>query len=422
MPVLILHYHEIWLKGCNRNFFIAKLKESIARTLDGLPIQAVQHEENRILVRFKPQGDEAAQVTEAAVERLTKVPGIAYLAVAHELRPDLEEIVERGSELMIATPFHSFAVRAKRSHKGIPFGSIEIQQRLGHRIGQRAAAAGRAVKVDLDHPDATCRVEVMEQQALVYTEKIPGVGGLPTGTAGRLTCLLSGGFDSAVAAYKIIRRGVRLSFVHFYGPPAHPGEDSPPIARELVRILTAYQGRSNLYLVPFNEIQQQIVAGAPEAVRILLYRRFMLRIAERISWKEKAQGTVTGDSIAQVASQTLQNMQAVGAVATRPLYRPLVGDDKQDILAIAHKIGTYAVSCEPFTDCCPIYLPKSPRIFSTIQELDAAESALDISGMVKRAVELRRKECYEYQSGKVVEREQKDRQSHYESVPAGAAL
>ena len=419
MPVLILHYHEIWLKGCNRNFFIAKLKDSIELVLDDLPILSLRHEENRILVRFKPQGDEAARVIESAVQRLTKVPGIAYLAVAHEVSPDLDEIVERGSELMLATPFYSFAVRAKRSHKGMPFRSGDVQRILGRRIEERAAAAGRSVKVDLDHPDATCRVEVMEQQALVYTEKILGVGGLPTGTAGRLTCLLSGGFDSAVAAYKIIRRGVRLSFVHFYGPAAHPGEDSPPIARELVRILTAYQGRSNLYLVPFNEIQQQIVAGAPEAVRILLYRRFMLRIAERISWKEKAHGTITGDSIAQVASQTLQNMEAVGAVATRPLYRPLVGDDKQDILAIAQKIGTYAVSCEPFTDCCPIYLPKSPRIFATIRELDAAESALDIPAMVKRGVELSRKECYEYRSGQVVERERKVRQSEHESVPAG---
>ncbi len=422
MPILILHYHEIWLKGCNRKFFISKLEQSAKSALEGLPVRSVRHEENRILVRFEPQTDDIARITELSVARLTKIPGIAYLAVAHELAPDLKEIVERGSELMLETPFQTFAVRAKRARKSFPFRSADIHRDLGRRIEERAAAAGRDVKVDLARPDATCHVEVMEQQALVYTEKIPGVGGLPTGSAGRLTCLLSGGFDSAVAAYKIIRRGVRLSFVHFYGPPAQPGEDSPPIARELVRILTPYQGRSNLYLVPFNEIQQQIVASAPQAVRILLYRRFMLRIAERITWKEKAKGTVTGDSIAQVASQTLQNMEAVGSIATRPLYRPLIGDDKQDILDLARKIGTYAVCCEPFTDCCPIYLPKSPQIFSTIRELDEAESALDIPAMVKRGVELSRKECYEYRSGKVVLRERKVQPPQHESVPASLVL
>ncbi len=423
MPVLILHYHEIWLKGYNRKFFISKLKNAVQHALNGLPIRTVRHEENRMLAWLDAGGDQDPQgITDEAVQRLTKVPGIAYLAIAQEFPPELDQIVERGAELMLKAPFRTFAVRAKRSRKNIPFRTADIHYQLGRRIEERAREVSRPVKVDLDHPDITCHVEVLEQRALVYTEKIPGLGGLPTGTAGRLVCLLSGGFDSAVAAYKILRRGVRLCFIHFYGNPAQPGEDSPPIARELVRVLTPYQGRSLLFLVPFTEVQQQVVALAPQALRILLYRRLMLRIAERIARRERAHGTVTGDSIAQVASQTLQNMEAVGAVATMPIYRPLAGDDKQEILDTARRIGTYEISSEPFTDCCPLYLPKSPRIFSTAGELDAAESALDIPTMVKRAVDASRKERYEYRAGKVNLLHSEERQSGHEIAPAGVVV
>ena len=349
------------------------------------------------------------------------MPGIAYLAIAKEVPPDLDEIVERASDLMLDVPFETFAVRAKRSRKTFPFRSSDVHRKLGRRIEEKMQADGRPVKVNLDEPEVTCHVEVLEQRALVYTEKITGLGGLPTGTAGRLVCLLSGGFDSAIAAYKIMRRGVRLCFVHFYGNPARPGEDSPPIARELVKVLTPYQGRALLYLIPFTELQQQVVASAPQAVRILLYRRLMLRIAERIARRERAHGTVTGDSIAQVASQTLQNMEAVGSVATMPVYRPLVGDDKQEILDTARRIGTYDISSEPFTDCCPIFLPKSPRIFSTVEELDAAEASLDIPAMVKRALDLSRKERYDYRSGKVELRFEENREPDHETAPAGVA-
>jgi thiamine biosynthesis protein ThiI len=249
--------------------------------------------------------------------------------------------------------------------------------------------------------EATCWVEVTQQRALLYTRKIAGTGGLPTGSSGKLVCLLSGGYDSAVAAYKIIKRGVRVTFVHFFGAPARPGEDSPPIARELVKVLTPYQGRARLYLAPFTEIQQTVVAEAPEAFRLLIYRRFMLRIAEKIARRQKAHGIVTGDSIAQVASQTLQNMEAVGAAAKLPVYRPLIGDDKEEILAIARKIGTYEISSEPFTDCCPLYLPKNPRIFSTREELDRAEARLDVDALVRLGLTACRQEVYELRNGRV---------------------
>jgi thiamine biosynthesis protein ThiI len=172
-----------------------------------------------------------------------------------------------------------------------------------------------------------------------------------------------------------------------------------------VQVLAPYQSGARLYLVPFSGVQRAIVAGAPDALRILLYRRFMLRIAERLAYKAHARGLVTGDSIAQVASQTLHNMQAVGAVATLPLYRPLVGDDKQEILAVARRIGTYEISSEPFTDCCPLYMPKSPEIFSTIGQLDEAEQRLDVEALVKQALADTERETYVYHEGKVILRD-----------------
>ena len=396
MPVLILHYREIWLKGANRGFFVQKLKEAVAQALEGLPAERPGHEDHRMFVPVPSHTDALL-----AVERLRKVPGIAYLAIAEQTEPRMDAIVETGCRLMANETFRTFRVRARRSQKSLPFRSADIERSLGAAIGRQTLAAGKEVKVDLAHAEATCFVEVTATRALIYDEKIPGSGGLPTGTAGKLVCLLSGGFDSAVAAYKIIKRGVRLAFVHFYGAPARAGEDSPPIVQELVRALTPYQGLSRLYLVPFTDIQKEIVVGAPESCRILLYRRFMLRIAERLAYRGGAHGLVTGDSIGQVASQTLHNMQAVGAVASLPIYRPLVGDDKQEILDLARRIGTYDISSEPFTDCCPMFLPKKPELFATAEQLAAAESRLDIPALVQLGVLSSAKEVYEYRLGEV---------------------
>ena len=417
MPVLILHYHEIWLKGCNRNFFIQKLKIAVKEALEGLEAEKPVNEEHRIRIRVPSE-----TVATEAIERLKKLPGIAYMALATETEPDLDAIIETGSQLLAGADFRTYRVRARRSQKSIPFRSIEVARQLGLRIRLDAEAAGRQVKVDLENAEATCYVEVTPSRALLYRDKIPGIGGLPTGSAGKLVCLLSGGFDSAVAAYKIIKRGVRLTFIHFYAPPARTGEDSPPVARELVKVLTPYQGLSRLYLVPFGEIQREVLVSAPESYRILLYRRLMLRIAERIAYREDAHGIVTGDSISQVASQTLKNMEAVSSVATLPIYRPLVGDDKQEILDLAQKIGTYDISCEPFTDCCPMYLPKSPKIFSKVAELDDVESRLDVRRLVGAGVSAAVKEMYEYRAGEV--RPRRAKQSvveQHETIPEPAS-
>jgi thiamine biosynthesis protein ThiI len=395
-PVLIVHYHEIWLKGCNRRFFVHKLKQAIRQALGGLELEPPQFEDHRLVVICNT--DHARAV---ALERLLKVPGIASIGVGVETEPVVPQIIETGARMMAGIPFDKFRVRARRSRKNLPFRSSQIERELGQRINDDARAAGRAVRVDLNEADVTCFVEVTPYRAMVYAAKVPGVGGLPSGTAGKLACLLSGGFDSAVAAYKIIKRGVRLVFIHFHGAANQPGEDSPPVARRLVEVLGSYQNGARLYLAPFSDIQRAVVAGAPDAFRILLYRRLMLRIAQRLAYKEHARGLVTGDSIGQVASQTLQNMQAVGAVATLPLYRPLVGDDKQEILAVARRIGTYEISSEPFTDCCPLYMPKSPEIFSKIGQLDEAERRLEVDALVAQALARTERETYVYHEGRV---------------------
>jgi tRNA uracil 4-sulfurtransferase len=260
---------------------------------------------------------------------------------------------------------------------------------------------GRSVRVQLDDPEMTCRIEITPGPMLVYARRIPGTGGLPANTTGRMVCLLSGGFDSAVAAYKMMRRGAHVNFVHFWGGGARPGESSVHVARALVERLVPYEFTARLYLVPFEPIQREIVRAAPEQYRLLLYRRMMLRIAERIARKNHAQAIIAGDSLGQVASQTLQNMVAVGAASPMPIFRPLGGDDKQEILALARRIGTFEISEEPFHDCCPLFLPRSPALYASAADLEEAEAGLNVVELVKLAIDTMELERYSYSGGRV---------------------
>jgi tRNA uracil 4-sulfurtransferase len=282
--------------------------------------------------------------------------------------------------------FDSFAVRARRSDKTFPHPTTEIETTVGRFLQERLRESGRSDRVRLKDPDLTCHIEITPGPALVYAQKLPGSGGLPANTAGRIACLLSGGYDSAVAAYQMMKRGAHLSFIHFYGTGARPGESSLHVASGLARQLVRYQFHTKLYRVPFEEIQREIVRYAPEDFRVLLYRRMMVRIAEVLAKRDRALALVTGDSLGQVASQTLRNLAAVEAAATIPVFRPLIGTDKIDILATAKKIGTYDISSEPFHDCCPVFLPRKPALYAKAHELDEAESKLDLAGLVKQGL------------------------------------
>src|SRR6202007_3310876 len=271
---------------------------------------------------------------------------------------------------------------------------------VGGWLYDRLHAHGRNVRVDLERPDLTCRIEVTRRIVLIYARRIPGPGGMPAHTSGRLVCLLSGGFDSAVAAFQMIKRGAHLSFVHCWGGGGQAGDSSVHVARQLVERLVPWQFTAKLYLVPFEPLQREIAAAAPEAFRTLLYRRLMLRVAERIALRSGGKGVITGDSLGQVASQTLQNLQAVGSIAKLPIYPPLIGDDKLKIQEIARRFGTHDISEQPFHDCCPAFQPKSPALFATSEALDAAEASFDVASLVDRAIRTLTVVRYRYAQGK----------------------
>lgn len=393
---IVIHYHELWLKGGNRRFFASKLASNLRLALAGIPLEKISRPNDRLILHL----GEVASVEEA-LRRIDRVSGMAYYALARPVARDMDAVCEAAWKEVEPLAFSTFAVRAKRSDKSFPHNSSQIERLAGRFLLDRLEAAGRNVRVKLSNPDVTCRIEITSGPALVYARKIAGPGGLPANTAGKMTCLLSGGFDSAVAAYQMMKRGAHLSFVHFYGTGARPGESSVHTARELVRQLVPWQFTAKLYRVPFEEIQREIVRYAPEACRVLLYRRMMLRIAEVFARRNGALALVTGDSLGQVASQTLRNMVSVETAAKMPVFRPLAGTDKVEIIDTARKIGTHDISSEPFHDCCPVFLPRSPALHSTVAELDAAESKLDIPRLIGQGVAGAALEKYRYLGGRI---------------------
>jgi thiamine biosynthesis protein ThiI len=340
-------------------------------------VQSLRHISERLLL--KP-GEESA--VPEILERLGRILGLAYIAAARRVSSELAQLGPLACEMMAKKDPQNFAVRAKIADPTYAMKSMELERELGRLILTHLRDRGSNVKVKLNNPQVTCWVEVIPGEALVYTDRVEGAGGLPPATGGRLVALLSGGFDSAVAAYKMMRRGAHVTFVHFFGSPSPALGSSKPVAEELLRKLTPYQFSSRLYLVPFDAVQRQIVACAPERFRVLLYRRMMARIAREIARAERALGLVTGDSVSQVASQTLHNLAAIDRGLGLTVYRPLAGDDKHDITRLARQIGTYQISCQPFEDCCPRFMPRSPAIFSSPEELDRAEETLDIESLV----------------------------------------
>ena len=398
--VLILHYHEIWLKGGNKNYFLSRLRSAIKQTLEDLPIKSLDSVAERFVLA---PGDEAN--LPAMVERLQRVFGLAYIAPAREVSNALTELGPAACEMMSEKRPRNFAVRAKIADSGYGMNSMQMERELGRIILEHLRSHDPDVQVNLGNPETTCWVEVVPGKALVYVDRVDGAGGLPAVTSGRVVTLLSGGFDSAVAAYKMMRRGCHVIFVHFFGTPSPSRSSSKGVAEELVRTLTPYQLTSRLYLVPFDAIQRQIVTSAHESYRLLLYRRMMARISREIARAEHGMGLVTGDSVSQVASQTLHNLSAVDRGLDLPVYRPLAGDDKSDILRLARRIGTYKISCEPFEDCCPRFMPRSPAIFARPEELDRAESTLDVDALVRMGLETATVTDFKFEQGRVTTRE-----------------
>jgi len=367
---------EISLKGANRRWFERTLTENVRKALSDLPVARVERPSWRVLITFS----EPIPFAEVA-RRLATVFGLgAIMAVEHAgfTIDDLHSLLEPRLEGLHPS---SFAVRCIRSDKLFPMTSPEIERTVGSFIQERTDWP-----VDLSNPDLTIHVLVDENGLFTWTRRVPGPGGLPVGVSGRATCLISGGIDSPVAAYLLMKRGMRLDFVHFHSVPRTDPASLEKV-EDLVRILVRYQGPARLAMVPLLPIQEQIAALCPPELRVLLYRRFMVRLAERVARRLKSNALITGESLGQVASQTIQNLRAVESVATLPVLRPLIGLDKPEIIAQARRMGSYETSILPHFDCCSFLLPDRPATKSTASELDDAETALDVLTLVEDALE-----------------------------------
>jgi len=373
---VVIHYHEIALKLGNRRFFEQQLRRNILRATNKLGIKEVMRLSGRLLGLLALNADWGKIA--AALE---KIFGIAYFAPAVKLQQDLAEIKAVALQLLAGKNFASFKVETKRSQKHFPLTSPQINTEVGEHIRNHFPA-----RVDLTQPELTLRLEIVDNYALMYTDRLEGPGGLPVGTSDRAVCLISGGIDSPVAAYKMMKRGVKLIFVHFHSAPFTSPASQRNVER-LVELLNTHQFRSKLYLVPFAEIQQHIVAHAPPSYRVILYRRAMIRLAEMIAAQHHAHALVTGENVAQVASQTLVNMNVINQAATLAVLRPLAGDDKQEIIAMARRLGTFDISTEPFEDCCSLFVPSHPETRAKLPVVQELEAKLNLKPLLEHAVE-----------------------------------
>ena len=375
MNSIVVHYQELALKGKNRPWFLGRLVRHLRHAVSDLDVTAVRALMGRIEIVLGPTAP-----LEAVSERIRSTFGVANFSLAGRSSLDLDEMAQAILRDLGERSCRSFRVSARRADKRFPMTSPQVEREVGGRIKE-----AKGWKVDLDDPELDIRLELLTDQAFYFFGKERGPGGLPTGTAGRVACLLSGGIDSPVASHRMMKRGCTVTFVHFHSYPIL-SRASQEKARELVTLLTRWQHRSRLYLVPFGEIQQQVVLSVPGPMRVVVYRRLMLRIAERIARQRHCQALVTGDVVGQVASQTLENLAVVGSVATLPLLRPLIGMDKDEITNEAQKLGTYPISIIPDQDCCTLFTPRNPLTRAKLHEVEAAELNLPIEELVVRAV------------------------------------
>jgi thiamine biosynthesis protein ThiI len=372
MDSVIVHYQEIALKGRNRPWFIRQLVRNIREATADLRV-GVRAIVGRIELTLPPRAE-----WEVVRERLGRVFGVGNFARSRRTTTNVDEIAAAILGELQDVDVDSFRVSARRADKRFPLTSPQIEREVGGRIKM-----AKGWRVDLSHPALTIRVEVLTHDAFFFVAKERGPGGLPTGASGRVACLLSGGIDSPVAAWRMMRRGCRVHLIHFHGYPV-VSRTSMEKARELAEVLTRYQLRSKLWLVAFGEIQRQVVLAVPPPLRVVVYRRLMVRIAETIARSAQARALVTGEVVGQVASQTLENLTVIDAAATMPVLRPLIGMDKEEIVEQARRLGTYQISIVPDEDCCQLFTPKHPSTRARLAEVEAVEQALPMDEFVGR--------------------------------------
>lgn len=372
----LIHYHEIGLKGRNRANFERRLAANATAATAGMPVGPVGRVASRLLVPIlKPRH------ADDVLEALSVLPGISHVSDAY-VTARLPEEMERAALLAVADApsAETFAIEARRSSTDYAESSQEMNVRLGD-----AVRVATGMRVDLTDPGVTVFVEVVQGEAYVYARRVMGPGGLPVGVSGTVIALLSAGIDSPVAAWRMMKRGAVVVGVHFSGVP-HTSDLSQRIAVQIGEALERTGGLARIWQVPFGDLQKEVSLNSPPDLRVLVYRRLMVRIAEAIAARERARALVTGESLGQVASQTLDNIAAVDAVATMPVLRPLIGMDKLEIISDARRIGTFELSTQKHDDCCTLFMPRTPETHASIDQIVSGEADLDIDRMVSDAL------------------------------------
>ena len=376
--VLLCKLGEIVLKGLNRKAFEDRLAGNLRRRVRRVADCPVSLRQSVIFVEI-PDGVDA----DAVVEEVRRVFGIASLSRAAVCEKTLEGILAAAEGYLAEqiAAARSFKVETKRADKKFPLTSIGVSQQIGGELAGRH----RNMKPDMHHPELTVHVEIREQYAFVHAGPEPGAGGMPIGANGRAALLLSGGIDSPVAGYMMSKRGLELVGVHFFSYP-YTSERAKEKVLELGEILTRYVGRMPVLVVPFTRIQEAIRDNCREELFTVIMRRFMMRLAERLAAEYECGGLITGESLGQVASQTMPAMAVTGAVCDLPVFRPLIGMDKEEIVRIARKIGTFETSILPYEDCCTVFTPKHPNIRPKLPRVLEAEERLDVDALVEDAL------------------------------------
>ena len=378
--MILLKLGEMVLKGLNRRSFEDKLQANIHRRLKDLGQFKVYTRQSTTYV--EPKDDSCDMDT--AYERMTKVFGVVGVSRARACEKDKDAILAAAIEYLDdqLSSARTFKVETKRADKTFPMTSIQLSQYVGGELHERYDN----LEVDVHNPELTVHVEIRDYAAFVHADPELGAGGLPVGINGRAVSLLSGGIDSPVSSWMIAKRGIALEMVHFFSYPYTSPEAKDKVL-ELARLLTPYCGHLTVHVVPFTQIQEELRRSCPEELFTIIMRRFMMRISQEVAKRIGAKALVTGECLGQVASQTMEAMMCTGAVVQLPVLRPCVGMDKEEIVQISRKIGTFETSILPYEDCCTVFTPRHPRLRPMLSECEAAEEKLDIEGLVKQAVD-----------------------------------
>ncbi len=388
--ITLVHYHELGLKGHNRSTFEKRLMHNLEALLEDAPVHEITRISGRVLVVYDTAADATAPAK--AAQLIARVPGVARVSCGFACERDMDDICEAARQALgEAGDFYTWKVVGRRNHTDFPIDSMQINQ----IVGEHLCGLFPDKKVKMKGADVEVHVEVVQGMAYVYAQSIRGVGGLPVGTAGKVVCLLSSGIDSPVAMWRMARRGATCIAVHFSGRP-QTSSTSEYLADDICHVLEEFGGVAKMFVVPFGDYQREIAMRVPPALRIIIYRRFMMRIAERIARREGAKALVTGESLGQVASQTLDNLAATSDSTKMQIFRPLIGCDKLEIIDDAKKLGTFEISSQDAADCCTLFMPRAPETHAKLCDVYDAEADLPFdewSDQIMDALEVHEYRC-----------------------------